>query len=121
MANQNTLPQSLSDLCSISKKPEDLNQRTEGTDAKTPRAPNSLRKRHEGDTVKMNLDINRNHHRWLEETARKVRGNATTPTPAGERVYPKHLVNLAIELLSQSDINWNETACIEDIRNYLNP
>ncbi|OUL23071.1 hypothetical protein BV378_24680 [Nostoc sp. RF31YmG] len=70
--------------------------------------------------VTVNIKITRTQHEWLTDTARTVRDNNDTPVPPGDRVYPQHLIGVAIELLQASDINWNEVRNVEDLKQQLN-
>jgi hypothetical protein len=46
--------------------------------------------------VSINIKISRQQHEWLNDTARVVRDNNVNPVPPGDRVYPQHLVSVAI-------------------------
>jgi hypothetical protein len=47
----------------------------------------------------VNIKITKGQKDWLAETASFVRENNTEPVPPSERVYPQHLIGVAIELL----------------------
>lgn len=53
----------------------------------------------------INVKIPLSQREWLAATARQVRQNNTKPVPPGDRVYPQHLVGIAIELLQKSKID----------------
>jgi hypothetical protein len=57
---------------------------------------------------------------WLAETASQVRENNTEPVPPSERVYPQHLIGVAIDLLESADVDWDEIKNVEDLRKQLN-
>ena len=69
--------------------------------------------------VTVNIKISRTQHEWLTDTARTVRDNNTEPVPPGDRVYPQHLIGVAIELLQAGDIDWNEVRNVEDLKRLL--
>ncbi|MHC5778949.1 hypothetical protein [Nostoc sp.] len=69
--------------------------------------------------VSINIKISREQHEWLSDTARIVRDNNTDPVPPGDRVYPQHLIGVAIELLRHSDIDWSQMKDTEDLKQQL--
>lgn len=69
--------------------------------------------------VTVNIKISRTQHEWLTDTARTVRDNNTEPVPPGDRVYPQHLIGVAIELLQAGDIDWSEVKNVEDLKRLL--
>ena len=69
--------------------------------------------------VTVNIKISRTQHEWLTDTARTVRDNNTEPVPPGDRVYPQHLIGVAIELLQAGDIDWSQVKNVEDLKRFL--
>ena len=69
--------------------------------------------------VTINIKITRTQQSWLTETARKVRDNNETPVAPSERVFPQHLIGVAIDLLHDSDIDWSTVRNLEDLRQQL--
>lgn len=69
--------------------------------------------------VSINIKISREQHEWLSDTARIVRDNNIDPVPPGDRVYPQHLIGVAIELLRNSDIDWSQMKDTEDLKQQL--
>lgn len=69
--------------------------------------------------VIINIKITRAQQSWLSETARTVRDNNDTPVAPTERVFPQHLIGVAIDLLRDSDIDWSNVRNIEDLRQQL--
>ena len=69
--------------------------------------------------VTVNIKISRTQHEWLTDTARTVRDNNTEPVPPGDRVYPQHLIGVAIELLQAGNIDWSEVRNVEDLKRLL--
>jgi len=70
--------------------------------------------------VTINIKIAREQQEWLAETSRQVRDNNTEPVPSSDRCYPQHLIQIAIDLLAASSVDWTETRTPEDIRDQLN-
>jgi len=69
--------------------------------------------------VTINIKIPRTQQGWLSETARTVRGNNDTPVAPSERVFPQHLIGVAIDLLRNSNIDWSQVRNVEDLRQQL--
>jgi hypothetical protein len=69
--------------------------------------------------VTVNIKITKGQKDWLAETASFVRENNTEPVPPSERVYPQHLIGVAIDLLRSADVNWNLVQNVEDLRRML--
>ena len=69
--------------------------------------------------VNVNVKITRTSQTWLSQTARTVRDNNDTPVAPRLRVFPQHLIGIAIDLLHSTDIDWNTIRNIEDLRQQL--
>lgn len=69
--------------------------------------------------VTINIKISREQHVWLTDTARQVRENNVEPVIPSDRMFPQHLIGVAIELLRNSDINWSEVKKPDDLKNKL--
>ena len=69
--------------------------------------------------VTINIKITRTQQSWLTETARRVRENNDTPVVPSERVFPQHLIGVAIDLLRQSDLDWSTVRNVEELRQQL--
>jgi hypothetical protein len=69
--------------------------------------------------VNINVKITRTSQTWLSQTARTVRDNNDTPVAPSVRVFPQHLIGVAIDLLHSTDIDWNTIRNIEDLRQQL--
>lgn len=67
----------------------------------------------------INVKITRTQHTWLSQTARSVRDNNNTPVAPSDRVFPQHLIGVAIDLLQDTDIDWSQIENVEDLRQYL--
>jgi hypothetical protein len=70
--------------------------------------------------VTVNIKITKSQKDWLAETASQVRDNNTEPVPPAERVYPQHLIGVAIELLKAAEVDWTQVKNVEDLREQLN-
>lgn len=70
--------------------------------------------------VTINIKIPRSQHEWLNDTARQVRDNNTQPVSAAERVYPQHLIQVAIDLLCAADVDWEQVKSVEHLKQHLN-
>lgn len=70
--------------------------------------------------VVVNIKITRAQQEWLTNTARMVRENNLEPVPPSLRVFPQHLIGVAIDLLSKAEVDWSQVQNIEDLRHWLN-
>lgn len=70
--------------------------------------------------VVVNIKITRAQQEWLTNTARTVRENNLEPVPPSLRVFPQHLIGVAIDLLSKAEVDWSQVQNIEDLRHWLN-
>lgn len=70
--------------------------------------------------VTVNIKIKQSQQDWLADTARQVRQNNTEAVPAGDRVYPQHLIQAAIYLLQSADVDWAEVRNIRELKEQLN-
>jgi len=66
--------------------------------------------------VTLNIKIAQTQQEWLADTARDVRGNNTDPVPPNERVFPQHLIGIAISLLESSEVDWSQIKNTQDLR-----
>jgi hypothetical protein len=69
--------------------------------------------------VNVNIKMSQSQQEWLAATAKTVRRNNPLPVPAKERVYPQHLISLAVELLQSANVDWQEVKTIADLRERL--
>ena len=70
--------------------------------------------------VTVKIKIRKDQKEWLTDTASTVRDNNTEPVPPAERVYPQHLIGVAIDLLEAADVDWGEVKNVEELREHLN-
>ena len=70
---------------------------------------------------KVNIDIGESRHNRLNEIAAQIRASNTDPVAPSDRMYPIHLIQIAIDfLLDGLEIDWNEIKKPEDLRKVLN-
>ena len=70
---------------------------------------------------KINIDIGERRHNRLTEIAAQIRANNIDPVAPSERMYPIHIIQIAIDfLLDGVDIDWDEIQKPEDLRETLN-
>jgi hypothetical protein len=69
--------------------------------------------------VNVNIKMSQSQQEWLAAKAKMVRRNNPLPVPAKERVYPQHLISLAVELLQSANVDWQEVKTISDLRERL--
>lgn len=81
--------------------------------------PKAKRKRKETLTT-VNIKIERKQQRWLQDTAQLVRDNNDEPVLPSDRVYPQHLIGMAVDLLKAQDIDWDTIKSVDDLRKALN-
>jgi hypothetical protein len=70
--------------------------------------------------VSINIKITKSQKDWLATTASQVRDNNSEPVPPSERVYPQHLIGVAIELLQAAEVDWSQVRNGSDLREQLN-
>lgn len=83
-------------------------------------SPRSTKKQRVEKPATINIKIRGDQRLWLSDMARQVRENNQEPVPPDERVYPQHLIGVAIQLLQHSEIDWDQVKNIEDIQERLN-
>lgn len=69
--------------------------------------------------VTVNIKILKSQQQWLADTAQTVRDNNDTPVAPNERVYPQHLIGVAIAMLQNAGVDWSNVSNIEDLKRYL--
>ncbi len=82
--------------------------------------PQSLPESPKEKLVTVNIKITRSQQEWLAQTARTVRENNDEPVPPAERVFPQHLIGVAIDLLQQAEVDWSQVRNVEDLWKQLN-
>jgi hypothetical protein len=69
--------------------------------------------------VTVNIKIRKDQKEWLTDTASTVRDNNTDPVAPSERVYPQHLIGVAIDFLEAAGVDWGEVRNVEELRQFL--
>ncbi len=69
--------------------------------------------------VPVNIKLEERQRVLLDEKARIIRSNNTEAVPAKDRVYPQHLIAVAVDLLLDSDVDWSQVKNIDDLRKVL--
>jgi hypothetical protein len=71
-------------------------------------------------SVSVNIKVPSSQQKWLADTAQQVRGNNDLAVAAADRVFPQHLIQVAIDLLKAQGIDWAEVKNVADLRDSLN-
>ena len=82
-------------------------------------AAHSLRLEQNEPPATINIKISRQQQQWLTDTAQTIRHNSQQPTTPNERIYPQHLISIAIELLQNAGVNWQRVGNVADIQQGL--
>lgn len=69
--------------------------------------------------VTVNIKILKQQQDWLRDTAQTVRDNNDEAVPASDRVYPQHLIQVAIDMLQGADVDWEQVRNAEELRQQL--
>ncbi|MGG6297816.1 hypothetical protein ACQ4M4_25770 [Leptolyngbya sp. AN02str] len=69
--------------------------------------------------VTVNIKIQKSQQQWLSDTAQQVRDNNDEPVPPAERVYPQHLIGVAIALLQSADVDWEKVKNADELKAVL--
>ena len=117
---------SLSKLSGIKKQPEAVTpepevKKSEVTADKQEETKAKVRKhkKPQNKQVTVNIKIREDQKKWLADTASQVRDNNSSPVPPSERVYPQHLIGVAIDLLQAAGVDWTEIKNVEELREQL--
>lgn len=70
--------------------------------------------------VSINIKITKDQRDWLANIASQVRENNEEPVAPSDRVFPQHLLGIAIDLLQATEVDWTKIRTIEDLRKHLN-
>jgi hypothetical protein len=93
---------------------------TEPIETKVKVSKKTTKKQKQDKPVAVNIKIRKNQKDWLADTASQVRENNLEPVPPAERVYPQHLIGVAIDLLEAAGVDWGEVRNVEELREQLN-
>jgi hypothetical protein len=70
--------------------------------------------------VSVNIKVPSSQQKWLADTAQQVRSNNDAAVAAADRVFPQHLIQVAIDLLKAQGIDWAEVKNVAELRDSLN-
>ena len=82
-------------------------------------AAHSIRLEQNEPPATINIKISRQQQQWLTATAKTIRSNNPQPTTPNERIYPQHLISIAIELLQNAEVKWHRVENVADIEQGL--
>jgi hypothetical protein len=68
----------------------------------------------------INIKITKVQRDWLANIASQIRDNNENPVLPQDRVFPQHLIGVAIDLLTSHDVDWDRIRNIDNLREYLN-
>lgn len=71
-------------------------------------------------SVNINIKVPSSQQKWLADTAQQIRSNNDTAVAAADRVFPQHLIQVAIDLLKAQGIDWAEVKNVAELRDSLN-
>lgn len=105
----------------VKAEPETETEKTESKPVKTPKSEAKVVKKNQAkeQLVTVNIKIRKDQKEWLTDTASTVRDNNTDPVAPSERVYPQHLIGVAIDFLEAAGIDWGEVRNVEELREQL--
>lgn len=96
-------------------------KKTDPKSAKTTKSKAKVGKKNQAkELVTVNIKIRKDQKAWLTDTAVTVRNNNSEPVSPKMRVYPQHLIGVAIDLLEAAGIDWDEVRNVEELRELLN-
>ncbi len=110
----------LSQFSGIKQSPTSVDMEADRVPAQDPPVEAATLANSKEKLVAVNFKITRNQQEWLADTARLVRDNNVQAVPPAERVYPQHLMGVAISLLQQADVDWSQIKNVEQLRKQLN-
>lgn len=110
----------LSQFSGIKQSPTSVDMEADRAPAQDPPVEAAALANSKEKLVAVNFKITRNQQEWLADTARLVRDNNAQAVPPAERVYPQHLMGVAISLLQQADVDWSQIKNVEQLRKQLN-
>jgi hypothetical protein len=68
----------------------------------------------------INIKITKVQRDWLAKIASQIRDNNEHPVLPQDRVFPQHLIGVAIDLLHSHDIDWEQIRNIDNLRKQFN-
>lgn len=116
---------SLSQFSGIQKPPSETNAEDQNIVTISPIIEKSVEEKQTSSEqtaklVNVNIKITKAQKDWLNEIAFEIRDNNQNPVPPNERVYPQHLIGVAIDLLKSADIDWTQIKSEQELRTHFN-
>lgn len=94
-------------------------QNGQSSGSKAPKVKKASKAKKKEQKSALNISIDRKLQRWLRDTAEDCRRNKAAPQAGEERVYPVHLIEVAIKLLQAQEIDWDDVSTIQQIEEKL--
>jgi hypothetical protein len=69
--------------------------------------------------ITVNIKILEQQQEWLANTAKRIRQGNDTPVAPGDRVYPQHLIQTAIDLLMSTELDWSQVRNVAELKQQL--
>lgn len=82
-------------------------------------AAHSIRMEQDEATASINIKINQQQQEWLTATAKTIRNSNQHPTCPHERIYPQHLIAIAVEQLQNANVRWHRVGNVNEIQQRL--
>jgi hypothetical protein len=82
-------------------------------------AAHSIRLEQDEATANINIKVSRQQQEWLTTTAKTIRNSNQNPTCPHERIYPQHLIAIAVEQLQNANIRWHRVGNVNEIQQRL--
>jgi hypothetical protein len=82
-------------------------------------AAHSIRLEQDEATANINIKVSRQQQEWLTTTAKTIRNSNQNPTCPHERIYPQHLIAIAVEQLQNANVRWHKVGNVDEIQQRL--
>lgn len=82
-------------------------------------AAHNIRMEQDEATASINIKINHQQQEWLTATAKTIRNSNQHPTCPHERIYPQHLIAIAVEQLQKANVRWHKVGNVNEIQQRL--
>lgn len=100
---------------------QDMAENIETTPIKTVKKTSSQASKASAEkSVSVNIKVPSSQQKWLADTAQQIRNNNDLAVAAADRVFPQHLIQVAIDLLKAQGVDWQEIKNVSELRDSLN-
>jgi hypothetical protein len=82
-------------------------------------AAHSIRQEQDEPPANINIKISRQQQEWLTTTAKTIRNGNQQPTYPSDRIYPQHLIAIAVAELQNAEIKWHRVENVSEIQKRL--